>query len=565
MELPRVRSPPVQEIPAETVSWPVDWYEHSKLDDSIDCIRLIRLSCARVNGEVSCTLEQVPFADRPKYEALSYCWGELPVVHTILINGKKFKVGQNLFHALNHFVDGKHDRILWIDAICIDQTSIEERNWQLRLMPFIYRRAQKVLIWVDWVDGKRQFPESGQIARRFSNGFYLNSPYWKRLWIVQEVGQARDLEIHFREGSQSWTNFVEKLQRNNHHDASLPQRLQEEREDRYGSYTMLNLMRNHKDKFCKDPRDKIYALIGLARDVMDSRYPVNYSTSLEQVYFDAIEYRNSDPSRSQHDIVEFSQLARQLLGVFLDGKRENTNIIESHLSTKRNETVGLSNSVQVSAKLLGRVVCLGPTVEEFLSSAKATENWNSRLLERCGKVDQEIVSKENDFFLARIEDFFSNSQNIVESFGGWEPERFDVRQDSVLTSMRPRPPTDDISTDVRLCLLYRFRDREESSFLALVPRGTQPNSVLCQISGIQRAIVLSLQDPMIRLIGSAAVSIPAGLIETCKMEEEDFEGIFHKPEFTKLDRQDMIKLNLDLEFMHHLSRPLSMGSSTEKS
>jgi hypothetical protein len=557
MDLPRARSPPVQETQTETLSSPVEWYKHTRLDDSIDCIRLIHLSKEWVNGEISCTLKHVPFADRPKYEALSYCWGELPVVHEILVNGKRFKVGQNLYHALKHFVDGKHDRILWIDAICIDQGSVEERNWQLRLMPFIYRRAQKVLIWADCADRDEK-------NEKLSHLWHLyRSPYWKRLWIVQEVGQARDLEVSFRGGVWSWADFADELVHETYVHVKLPLQLQMEREDRYRSYTMLNLMRNHKDKLCKDPRDKIYALIGLARDVTDSTYPVNYSTSLEQVYLDAIEYRSSDPSRSQHDIVEFSQLARQLLGVFLDREKDEENPVESQSSTKRTDTIGLSGTVQVSAKLLGRVVCLGPTVEAFLSSAKETEKWNSLILERCVKVNQEIVSKENDFFLARLEYFFSKSQNIVETFEGWEPQRFDVPRDSILSTARLRNPMGDISTDVKLCLLDCFRDGEESSFLALVPPGTQPNSIICQISGIQRAIVLSLHDPMIRLIGSAAVSIPAGLIEASKTKESDFEGIFYKPEFTKLDRQDRIELNVDLEFMHHLSRPLSIGSSAE--
>jgi hypothetical protein len=204
--------------------------------------------------------------------------------------------------------------------------------------------------------------------------------------------------------------------------AKLPLQLQKEREDkygsytRYGSYTMLNLMHNHEDKLCKDRRDKVYALIGLARDVIDSRYPVDHGTSLKQVYLDAIEYRNSDTSRSQHDILEFSQLARQLLGVFIEQEKQTEALVNSHILTEKPNANGLSDTVRVSAKFLGRVVCLGPTVEAVLSNAKETERWTSLILKRCVKVDQEAASKENDFFLARLEDFFSNSQNVVETF-----------------------------------------------------------------------------------------------------------------------------------------------------
>jgi hypothetical protein len=297
-------------------------------------------------------------------------------------------------------------------------------------MPFIYRRAQKVLVWLDWPDPHERITAEHPIPSlavvpsfrvlRFIASF-CQSSYWQRLWIVQEVGQARDLEIHFREGCLSWADFITVLQK---HDrgAKLPLQLQKEREDkygsytRYGSYTMLNLMHNHEDKLCKDRRDKVYALIGLARDVIDSRYPVDHGTSLKQVYLDAIEYRNSDTSRSQHDILEFSQLARQLLGVFIEQEKQTEALVNSHILTEKPNANGLSDTVRVSAKFLGRVVCLGPTVEAVLSNAKETERWTSLILKRCVKVDQEAASKENDFFLARLEDFFSNSQNVVETF-----------------------------------------------------------------------------------------------------------------------------------------------------
>ena len=414
--------------------------------------------------------------------------------------------------------------------------------------------------------GLRRGTSATDIVSMVDERDICESPYWNRLWIVQEVGQARDLEVHFREGSISWAKLINRLQ-GAKCDATLPLQLPKERDDSYGSYTMLNLMRNHKDKLCKDQRDKIYALIGLARDVADSRYPVNYSTSLEQVYLDAIEYHTSDHLRDQYDIVEFSQPARHLLGVYLDEKKGGEGSLNSHILAEKIRLTNLSDTVRVSARLIGRVVCLGPTVEALLSSARETEGWNSLVLERCSKRDREVVSKENDFFLARLEQFFSESQNLVETFEGWEPQRFDVPQENIMTSKRPRtPPSDTVaSIDVRLCLMYRFRDDDEASFLGVAPPGTQPGSVICQISGIQRAIVLSLQDPNSRLIGSATVAIPIGLIKAGKIKPEEFQGIFYVPKFTKVELSQRVNLNLDLEFIHHLSRPSNLGYSADVS
>jgi hypothetical protein len=38
--------------------------------------------------------------------------------------------------------------LLWVDAICIDQSNIEERNHQVKLMDLIYKNAKIVFMWL---------------------------------------------------------------------------------------------------------------------------------------------------------------------------------------------------------------------------------------------------------------------------------------------------------------------------------------------------------------------------------------------------------------------------------
>ena len=82
------------------------------------------------------------------YEALSYTWGINKTTKQIILNGKRFMVTENLYSALQYLRFKNEDRILWIDAICIDQTQIAERNHQVRHMASIYRDADRVLFWL---------------------------------------------------------------------------------------------------------------------------------------------------------------------------------------------------------------------------------------------------------------------------------------------------------------------------------------------------------------------------------------------------------------------------------
>jgi hypothetical protein len=50
--------------------------------------------------------------------------------------------------ALRRFQDRTHTRLLWLDAICIDQKSIVERNHQVSIMATVYSRARRVLVWL---------------------------------------------------------------------------------------------------------------------------------------------------------------------------------------------------------------------------------------------------------------------------------------------------------------------------------------------------------------------------------------------------------------------------------
>ncbi|KAK8022697.1 HET-domain-containing protein [Apiospora rasikravindrae] len=82
----------------------------------------------------------------PDYEAVSYTWGSADNPRAISVDGSKFLVTYNLWSLLHDIRYQSEDRILWIDAICIDQANDRERGHQVQQMDRIYRFAQRVIL-----------------------------------------------------------------------------------------------------------------------------------------------------------------------------------------------------------------------------------------------------------------------------------------------------------------------------------------------------------------------------------------------------------------------------------
>ncbi|PPJ57564.1 hypothetical protein CBER1_10535 [Cercospora berteroae] len=150
---------------------------------------------------------------QPKYAALSYVWGTDIPAHEIYLNDQSVLVRKNLydfFHNLTlefwEYGRAHHWKYLWIDALCIDQSNIVERNQQVSMMDRIYSEVAIVIVWMgqlfgdiprdlpQWREEQRQ--EEQQRHRDYVglNGF-LDAVYWDRTWTVQEFILAR--KVHF--------------------------------------------------------------------------------------------------------------------------------------------------------------------------------------------------------------------------------------------------------------------------------------------------------------------------------------------------------------------------------
>lgn len=112
-------------------------------------IRLLTLLPAGSEADpIRCSITPFDLTTAPAFESLSYCWGDVAQKKPIECNKRPFQVINNLYSALQHLRYKDKERILWIDAICINQEDRDERSAQVVIMRDIYRRAERVLVWL---------------------------------------------------------------------------------------------------------------------------------------------------------------------------------------------------------------------------------------------------------------------------------------------------------------------------------------------------------------------------------------------------------------------------------
>lgn len=143
------------------------------------------------------------------YDALSYVWGNPDEKLPIFIYKYSFDVTVNLRAALLHLRNHSIERILWVDAICIDQANQEEKEHQIQSMAKIYGQANRVVVWLgEAADDSDLALEEIRVTRDKMSTNSLDSkriqqavlallqrPWFRRIWILQEIAAARHVLI----------------------------------------------------------------------------------------------------------------------------------------------------------------------------------------------------------------------------------------------------------------------------------------------------------------------------------------------------------------------------------
>ncbi|KAH8649247.1 heterokaryon incompatibility protein-domain-containing protein [Xylariales sp. PMI_506] len=257
------------------------------LDSSSMEIRLLHLHPGSSDDDITCTLSKTAFS-KDKYElfeALSYCWGSQSDRRTINLQLLEDFGGTNGV-AVECLITLRQEsgkpRVLWVDAVCINQHDFQERSQQVALMRLIFSKAIRVRVWLGegieiaavvfhhiqrfrdaFANDRQRFlsnlhpsdPHTLAIKENDDSGswFHLHSghifatPWFGRVWVVQEVYTAQEVIAHWGSLTFPWALLLQVNQYLERTKAKSPE---------YSHMTMTKAMSSIFD--VKLPRGRIY-------------------------------------------------------------------------------------------------------------------------------------------------------------------------------------------------------------------------------------------------------------------------------------------------------------------
>lgn len=147
-------------------------FAHLPLPDAATHIRLLEIDAdGGLDGRLSVIITTVAMSTAPPYHAISYTWGD-PVqqekvfvrhhLHDCGVRSEEPRSGVmvvrsncvDVLRQLEHFAIAKH---YWIDAICIDQSDLQEKNMQVAKMGAKFKQADAVLSCIGMHDESSRF------------------------------------------------------------------------------------------------------------------------------------------------------------------------------------------------------------------------------------------------------------------------------------------------------------------------------------------------------------------------------------------------------------------------
>ena len=295
-----------------------------KLDSQHREIRTLTLKGGSHHDELSCVLKVVSLNDAPHYEALSYVWGPADDAQNIRVNDKTITVTRYLEIALRYLRKPATDRVLWIDAICINQKDVTERNSQVTFMGDIYRSADHVLVWLGEADDESDrafdlmpkidinFVESREASKVWS--FFYDAtqrPYMSRVWVIQEFVLAeKDPIVLCGHKHASWSTFMSAYKNLALKFFTQIDMVKEEaagqpptvfaklRYDLFdelrttinqdGGADLRQLLIMSRSSQSTEPRDRIYGLLQMLEDDDRKCFRVDYNKPIAIIYAEAM-------------------------------------------------------------------------------------------------------------------------------------------------------------------------------------------------------------------------------------------------------------------------------------
>lgn len=256
------------------------------------------------------------------YDAISYHWGSSEDYETVKVNGTDLSVTRSLHTTLKYMRHASSERIIWIDGLCINQNDLLERSHQVAEMGHIYESAECVRIWLG--EATPDVEAAMNLVSRPHNGAdtddrciiqcirsdqigaaaltrLLERPYWRRMWVFQEIVLAKYAVVHCGSFEAPWSYFLhmDKASGNQRLWATVPMNelwvhglrraffeVAQFFIPRGEAMAIHNVLYPTRSLRCSDPRDKLFALMGLCEISKSLEFLPDYTRPARLVYTD---------------------------------------------------------------------------------------------------------------------------------------------------------------------------------------------------------------------------------------------------------------------------------------
>jgi hypothetical protein len=297
----------------------------------------IRIGVLEPGNELRCAIMHADINSPPTFSAISYVWGNGEKKHQMHVGKDSYvSLTESLHNILQHF-RSMGLTTFWADQICINQDDAEERSGQVSLMSTIYRNASGVVVYI--APEQPELHQGLALAQNLIAEYGLKSPseieqiaettplvrfdiedddpawvslrmlvqkQWTgRVWMVQEQVVNHNTVMVFGKTCLPWIVLPKLVQLVHLHVLPMEALYLPGTEPNHhiidGTLTLLSLsaafaaglgnqmslaeLLNFSQTLCSsDPRDKIYALLGLAKDSGSLNIKPDYSLSVREVY-----------------------------------------------------------------------------------------------------------------------------------------------------------------------------------------------------------------------------------------------------------------------------------------
>jgi hypothetical protein len=316
-------------------------YQYKPLDDAE--FRLVRIFPER-KTRIRCEILHASIESPPPYTAISYAWGDAGNTRKIDLENSLVPISVSLHGGLEALRQKAKSVMVWADALCIDQHNKGERSRQVQLMTGIYSRAESVAMWLGAEENDSnlatdllcsiadQAKSPEKVSKLISSKVgkveltaivsLFERDYWRRLWVVQEIFNARSITVYCGTTQIPWEVYRDASRAFSRHRSDLDNAFPGSKRDRrrstispdqlsasqvlvyqgpaglpdldtymgLGEESLLAVLRACRRKITSDAKDKVFGILGCLPEEVRTEFQPDYNLSVKDVYTEVVDY-----------------------------------------------------------------------------------------------------------------------------------------------------------------------------------------------------------------------------------------------------------------------------------